>query len=61
MMKFKHQARRRDVKHLPSAIFVDFNIGEVRKKVLAARDIPTVELNADNKGKRVAEFLELLR
>jgi hypothetical protein len=59
MMKFKHQGTVAD-NQIPTAIFVDFNIGKVRKKVLSARGIPFVELNSDNKGRRVAEFLELL-
>lgn len=60
MMKYKHQVQSAAVQ-IPTAIFVDFKIGQIRKKILAARGIPTVELNHDNKGKRVAEFLDLLR
>lgn len=60
MMKFKQRAQA-DQPEAPTAIFVDFKIGRVRKKVLSARGIPYVELNHDNKGRRVAEFLDLLR
>jgi hypothetical protein len=60
MMKFKQQAHA-DSEGRPTAILIDFNIGRVRKKVLSARGIPFVELCSDNKGRRVAEFLQLLR
>lgn len=60
MMKFKHQVRRAGLE-CPTAIFVDFRIGKIRRLVLQSRGIPVVELKNDNKGRRVAQFLELLR
>lgn len=60
MMKYRHQMRH-SAKTLPAAIFVDFNIGRIRKKILASRGIPIVELRDDNKGHRVAQFLDMLR
>ena len=60
MMKFKQQVQRMTVQ-IPSAVFVDFNIGRIRKRILASRGIPVVELTDDEKGRRVAEFLDLLR
>ena len=60
MMKYRYQMRHSE-KSIPAAIFVDFNIGRIRKKILASRGIPIVELRDDHKGNRVAQFLDLLR
>lgn len=60
MIKYRHQMRH-SKKSIPAAIFVDFNTGRIRKKILASRGIPVVELKDDYKGQRVAEFLDLLR
>jgi len=60
MMKYKRQVCH-GLAECPTAIFVDFNIGPVRRRVLANRGIPVVELADDDRGARVAEFLAALR
>jgi hypothetical protein len=60
MMKFKHQVRKSRAQQ-PTAVFTDFSVDKVRKRVLTNRGIPVVELKDDDKAKRVAEFLNALR
>lgn len=60
MMKYKRKLLE-DQDVVPTAIFIDFNIGKIRKKILSSRRIPFVELIDENKGQRVAEFFEMLR